>query len=300
MKRIAEEMSRNDVQTYQDWWYSEYRWFDLKKLIELKEKLDEIKLIEENTTEEQRKSDEFVKETSKTQEILNKLKEKEAELEEKKAVALERQAIATAQMYTYEWQQRIKVTQNADGSLSWMYEDREWVRQEIHDLDNLEYAKQLADQTENLWSQLEQFTQEKKQEEEILESLTIRKIWLEKEYEKAFKESIATQKKELNDLMSRWDTLIAKQNQYYSRKTSAFAYGWDISNAKVALVWENWPEQIIARQASYVQPRNASNSYSTVNSNNTTNSLTINGMSNTYGSIDEMLDDLKWKLTYRD
>jgi len=63
--------------------------------------LDEIKLIEENTTEEQRKTEEFVKETSKTQEILNKLKEKEEELEQKKAVALERQAIATAQMYTY-------------------------------------------------------------------------------------------------------------------------------------------------------------------------------------------------------
>jgi hypothetical protein len=67
-------------------------------LIELKEKLDELKLIEENTTEEQRKSEEFTKKTSKAQEILNNLNEKALELEQKKASAIEKQAIAQSIM----------------------------------------------------------------------------------------------------------------------------------------------------------------------------------------------------------
>jgi hypothetical protein len=67
-------------------------------LIELKEKLEEMKLIEENTTEEQRKSEEFTRKTSKAQEILNAQKEKELELEQKKAIALEKQAIAQSMM----------------------------------------------------------------------------------------------------------------------------------------------------------------------------------------------------------
>lgn len=67
-------------------------------MIELKEKLDELKLIEENTTEEQRKSEEFTKKTSKAQEILNNLNEKALELEQKKASAIEKQAIAQSIM----------------------------------------------------------------------------------------------------------------------------------------------------------------------------------------------------------
>ena len=64
----------------------------------MKEKLDELKLIEENTTEEQRKSEEFTKKTSKAQEILNNLNEKALELEQKKASAIEKQAIAQSIM----------------------------------------------------------------------------------------------------------------------------------------------------------------------------------------------------------
>ena len=121
---------------------------------------------------------------------------------------------------------------------------------------------------------------------------------MENHYNDVFQANISKQKSSVDQLIRKRETLIAKKNEYYGSSWSARAYGWDISNAKVTLVWENWPEQIIARQASYVQPRNASNSYSTVNNDNS-NTLTINGMSNTYGSIDEMLDDLKQKMTYR-
>lgn len=300
MKRIAEEMSRKDVQTYQDWWYSEYRWFDLKELIELKEKLDEIKLIEENTTEEQRKATEFTEKTSKAQEILNKMKEKEAELEEKKAQALEKQAIAQAMMNQENGKTLIKTLTKDGEDIGTFYYDainQKW--EQVHDAENIEYAKQLENQSVNLNDQLQQFKEEKDNEVEILTTITARKIQLEKEYDKTFQEAVAKQKKSVSELISYWDRLIERKNSYYSSSsTSARAYGWDITNAKVSLVWENWPEQIIARTASYIQPRNASNSYSTVN--NTDNSFSINWMQVNVNNIDEFLDDLRWRLTYRD
>lgn len=299
LKRIAQNFSRKDLDQYQTRWVSQYMWYDLKDIIELKEKLDEIKLIEENTTEEQRKSTEFLKETSKAQEILNKAKEKELELEQKKAVALEKQAIAQAMMNQEDWKQYIKTLTKDWEDVSTRYYDsinKKW--EQIHDLENIEYAKQLENQSINLNDQLKQYQAEKDYEVEILTDITARKVQLEKEYDKTFQEAVAKQKRSVEELISYWDRLIAKKNEYYWSSTSARAYGWDISNAKVTLVGENWPEQIIARQASYVQPRNASNSYSTVNNNNSSN-LTINWMSNSYGSIDEMLDDLRWRLTYR-
>jgi hypothetical protein len=99
-------------------------------------------------------------------------------------------------------------------------------------------------------------------------------------------------------LIQRWEVLIAKKNEYYWTSSSARAYGWDITNAKVSLVGENWPEQIIARTASYIQPRNASNSYSTVN-NTTDNSFSINWMQINVNNVDDFLDELRQRMTYR-
>lgn len=294
-KRIG-DISDGDWARIRDEWYS-FLWYDYNELKKIKEIYDELKLIEENTTEEQRKSAEFTEKTSKAQEILNQMKEKEAELEEKKAIALEKQAIAQAMMSQENGKQYIKTLEDKG---TFYYDTVKKQREQVLNEDNIEYAKQLENQSVNLNDQLQQFKEEKDNEVEILTTITARKIQLEKEYDKTFQEAIAKQKQSVNELIARWETLIAKKNEYYSSSsTSARAYGWDISNAKVALVWENWPEQIIARTASYIQPRNASNSYSTVNNNNSSN-LTINWMSNSYGSIDEMLEDLKWRLTYRD
>lgn len=290
------DISDSDWKRIRDEWYT-YLWYTYDELKKVKEIYDEIKLIEENTTDEQRASKDFTEKTSKAQEILNDMKEKEAELEEKKAIAMEKQAIAQAAMSQENWKQYIKTLEDKG---TFYYDTVKKQREQIHDEDNIEYAKQLENQITNLNDQLKQFKDEKDDEVEILTTITARKIELEKAYEKKFNESIENQKSKVEELYQWWERLIAKKNEYYSSSSvSARAYGWDISNAKVSLVWENWPEQIVARTASYIQPRNASNSYSTVNNNNSSN-LTINWMSNTYGSIDEMLDDLRWRLTYRD
>ena len=299
MKKRAEELSWKEIQSMQEQWSTEYRGYELKDLIELKEKLEEIQLIEENTTEEQRKSDEFTRKTSKAQEILNNLNEKAAELEEKKATALEKQAIAQSVMNQENWKQNIvSLTKNWEDIGTYYYDIMEETRKKIEDEENVQYAKQLENQSVNLKDQLDQYTQEKNEEVEILIDITARKQQLETEYTKVFQEQVAKQKQSVNDLIQRWETLIAKKNEYYWTSSSVRAYGWDISNAKVSLVWENWPEQIIARTASYVQPRNASNSYSTINNNNQS-SFSINGMNINVNNVDEFLDELRQRMTYR-
>lgn len=298
LKKIVWEISDKEWQLIRDEWWT-FGGYDYNELKDVYELYKEMKLIEENTTEEQRKTSEFTEKTSRAQEILNQMKEKEAELEEKKAQALEKQAIAQAMMNQEDWKTLIKTLTKDGEDIGTFYYDtinQKW--EQIHDVENIEYAKQLETQSTNLNEQLAQYQSEKDYEVEILIDITARKVQLEEQYNKVFQDAIAKQKKSVEELINYWDRLIARKNEYYGTSWSARAYGWDISNAKVTLVWENWPEQIIARQASYVQPRNAGNSYNTVNNNNSSN-LTINWMSNSYGSIDEMLDDLRWRLTYR-
>lgn len=297
IKNRIGEISDTEWQKIRDEGWS-WRGYDYKELKEIKEIYDEMLLIEQNTTEEQRQAKEFTEKTSKAQEILNKMKEKEAELEEKKAAALERQAIAEAQKYTYAGQQRIIVREQDDGTLKGMYEDREGVRHEIHDLDNLEYAKQLSDQVENLGNQYEEFKKEKDNEVEILIDVTARKEQLEIEYTKVFQKQVEARKKSLDEEIAKVDRLIAKRQEYLSMSASdsARAYGGEL-NKWVTLVGENGPERIVRRQASYVQPRNASNNYSTVNNNQS--SYSINWMTVTVWDIDEFLAELKQKMTFR-
>lgn len=300
MKKVAEETSRKEIQFNLDNWYWEIGWYNIKDIMELKEKLEELQLIEENTTEEQRKEQSFIKETSKTQEILNKLKQQELEIEEKKAAALEKQAIATAMQENAEWENNFKtLVDEQTQELKARYKDRDWVWQEIHNADNIEYAKQLETQVSWLNQQLEEFIKEKDKEVEFLIDATATKIQLEEQYTKVVQENAKKQKKELDDLIAKTQRLIDKQRELNALRSGwgwARAYWWDITNSWVTLVWENWPEQIIARQSAYVQPRNASNSYSTVNNDN---SFSINGMNVNVNNVDDFLDELKTRMTYR-
>lgn len=294
MKKIANELSWKEIQAMQDRWTTEYRWYDLKKLIDLKEKLDEIQLIEENTTEGQRKSEEFIKETSKAQEILNKQREKELEIEEKKAKELEKQAIAQALMDQAEWKQYIQSVE--DKTYYYDAVKKQW--QQIQDEDNIQYAKQLENQVVNLNDQLKQFEEKKNSEVEILIDTTAAKIDLENNYTKVFEENTKKQERMLDNIIVKEQKLVDLRKEYLSMWWSLWhnAYWWSVLEWHASIVWENGPETIIARQSSYVQPRNASNNYSTINNDN---SFSINGISVNVSNMDEFLNELKEKLTYR-
>jgi hypothetical protein len=76
------------------------------------------------------------------------------------------------------------------------------------------------------------------------------------------------------------------------------AYWGNLLEWSASWVWENGPEQIIARQSSYVQPRNAVNNNSTIYNNQS--SLSINGLEIwNMNSVDDLLDELRNRLTYR-
>ena len=111
-------------------------------------------------------------------------------------------------------------------------------------------------------------------------------------------ENVKNQEKELDNLIQKEQTLIDKRKEYLSMNwTLHNAYGGSVMSWMASIVWENGPEQIIARQSSYVQPRNAGNSYNTVNNSN---SLNINGIEiGNFNTVDDMLDALKERLTYR-
>ena len=168
----------------------------------------------------------------------------------------------------------------------------------IHNIDNLEYAKQLEQQFQELNNQKDQLESEKNEEVEILADATARKIQLEQQYSKVYEESIKNQKKGLDELIAKTQELINKRREYLSMWwwSSHNAYWWSVLSWHTSIVGENGPEQIIARQSSYVQPRNASNSYSTVNNDN---SFSINWINVNVSNIDEFLDELKQKMTYR-
>lgn len=299
MKKRAENLSWKEISAYEEWWIEEYYWYKLKDLIELKEKLDEMKLIEENTTEEQRKSDEFIKETSKTQEILNKLKQQELEIEEKKTATLEKQAIAQSMIEQEDWKQYIKtLTKNWEDIWTYYYDTIDKIWKKIENESNVEYAKQLETQVENLNGQLEEYKNEKDAEVEILMRTTAKKIELENEFHNLFIENAKKQEKELDNLIAREQQLIDKRREYLSMWwTLHNAYGWSVLNWQASIVWENGPEQIIARQSSYIQPRNAGNSYNTVNNSS---SLSINWIEIwNFNTVDDMLEALRERLTYR-
>ena len=295
MKKTVSEISDKERWLIRDEGrdYNGYSYDELKKA---KEIYDEMRLIEENTTEEQRKSQEFTEKTSKAQEILNKLKEQEAEIEAKKTAELEKQAIAQAVMDQEDWKQYIRTIEDKG---TFYFDTIKKQRQQVQDEDNIQYAKQLESQVINLNDQLKEYTAEKDKEVEILIDTTARKIKLENEFQKVFEANIKNQEKEIDNLIAKEQKLIDKRREYLSMWWSVGhnAYWGSILEWHASIVWENWPEQIIARQSSYIQPRNAWNSYSTINNNS---NLSINGLElGNFATIDDMLDALREKLTYR-
>jgi hypothetical protein len=71
------------------------------------------------------------------------------------------------------------------------------------------------------------------------------------------------------------------------------AYGGSVPKWRLTVVWENWPEALVARASSYVQPRNAVN---TVNNNSSTyNNIAMGGMY--FNNVDDMLEELRRRLS---
>lgn len=108
------------------------------------------------------------------------------------------------------------MTKNGEeiGTYYYDVEKKKW--ELIHNVDNIEYAKQLEQQFKELSNQKQQFEAQKNEEVEILTTATAQKIQLEEQYEKVYQASIDKQKKGLDELIAKTQQLIDKRREYLS------------------------------------------------------------------------------------
>lgn len=267
-----------------NWWSDDINGIDIQKAIDFKKLLIDQEFLEWKLTEEQKAQAEL-------QERMTESQKKQLEYEEQRAVLVEKRNMLEA---IANWTLDNAGVQYKDASQEVIQyfdnEKQEWV--DIKDFKNAEYARDVLDNQTALNQKL---TDLKAEHEDELKAYGDQVLDIKKKYEqdtKNYKDELNNKKKAFADYVRDMNELAA------SLSTRARAYWWSLLSWQVSLVWENWPEQIIARQSSYIQPSNAVNNNSVVYNNQS--SLSINWLEfGSYNSVDEMLAELKNRLTYR-
>lgn len=200
---MIEQYDKKALQEYQDKGYHKLYDIEVKKLLEIQDLLEERTLIEKNTTEAQRKSQDFTEQTSKAQEILNKHAEKAKELEEKKAIAMEKQAIAKALSEG----KRIESKEEEDGELKARYEDETGKMVEVTNFKNIQYAQDLFNKSESIRLEKEEVEKKLLRETAATQNLINEKIRLDQEYTKIHNKEIDKQKGKVDELIAKYQVL---------------------------------------------------------------------------------------------
>jgi hypothetical protein len=208
---------------------------------------------------------------------------------------VERSKVYEAVANSWDWNEEAKIRYKDDSKELLQYFDdtkQQWI--DITDFKNSEYARDVLDNQEKL-AQKKQDLDNALQDE--LKAYGDQIIKINEEYKKDTK----NYQTELNKKKEAFAKYVQEMNELASQLSSSVwhnAYWGSILEWNASWVWENGPEQIIARQSSYVQPRNAINNNSTVYNNQS--SLNINGLELwNFNSIDDLLAELKNRLTYR-
>lgn len=162
---------------------------------------------------------------------------------------------------------------------------------EIVDFKNQELARELLNQQTKLETEYQQQETALQNELELVENHSKKVLEQWQADTKAYKNELKNRADAVRSYVAEVQALLASVPSSYR------AYWWTL-NSWVTFVGENWPEAIVARQSSYVQPRNAVQTYSTINNNNQS-SFSINWMNINVNSVDEFLNELKNHLTYR-
>lgn len=199
---MIEQYDKKALQEYQDKGYHKLYDIEVKKLLEIQDLLAERALIEKNTTEEQRKSQDFTEQTSKAQEILNKYEAKAAELEEKKAIAMEKQAIAKALSEGKKIESK-----EEDGELKARYEDETGKMVEVTNFKNIQYAQDLFNKSESIRLEKEEVEKKLLRETAATQNLINEKIRLDQEYTKIHNKEIDKQKGKVDELIAKYQAL---------------------------------------------------------------------------------------------
>lgn len=248
---VAKNLSRSEIEDKIKGDIYELNGVDPKKLLEYKDLLEEVALIEANTTEEQRKSKDFTEQKSKAQEILNKHLEKQAELEEKKAAALEKQKIAEA----FSNGKNVVAGHDKDNELKARYEDEKWALVEITDFKNIQYAQDLYNKSQAILQEKKEIEDKIFFEKVANEELTTTKMRLDQMYTKAHSKEIDKQKSKVDELIQKYHELARAKSWAGGRWARAF--GWEVKAWLPYLIWENFkPELFVPSTSGSVVPVN--------------------------------------------
>lgn len=248
---VAKNLSRSEIEDKIKGDIYELNGVDPKKLLEYKDLLEEVALIEANTTEEQRKSKDFTEQKSKAQEILNKHLEKQAELEEKKAAALEKQKIAEA----FSNGKNVVAGHDKDNELKARYEDEKGALIEITDFKNIQYAQDLYNKSQAILQEKKEIEDKIFFEKVANEELTTTKMRLDQMYTKAHSKEIDKQKSKVDELIQKYHELARAKSWAGGRWARAF--GWEVKAWLPYLIWENFkPELFVPSTSGSVVPVN--------------------------------------------
>lgn len=280
IKDYAKRYSKETLQGMQESWTKELWEIDIKKILEYQDILKEIEFIEEKF------AGEFKDKIVQT-EKLTETEKKYQEYLEKRNTLLEQSKIYEA--YSSQEDLGENALKMEDGVISYYDKEKE-AFVEIQDFKNQEIARELLTQQEKLESEYQMKVEEQQQEYELMKQHSL-------EMMNIYQTDTANFQKELDKKKISVEKYVADVKRALASIPSSYRAYWWTLNKGVTLVWENGPEAIIARQSSYVQPRNAVSNNSTVYNNQS--SLSIGGMNFGFNNIDEMLSELKTRMTYR-
>ena len=281
IQEYAKRYSKEDLYGMQESWQSKIWDIAIKDILEFKSVMEELTFIE----------DKYQWELWKEIELTEKLTESEKKYQEyleKRGQLVEQQKIYQAYADQKDlWEEAIKIEEDKV-----MYYDKEKdAFVEITDFKNQELARELLNQQIKLQTENKQLEDAKKTELWIIEdtSKKILKRW--QDDTSAYKIELKKREDAVRDYVESVKEMLASVPDSYR------AYWWTL-NTWVTMVWENWPEAIVARQSAYVQPRNAVQNNSTVYNNQ--NSLSINWIEIwNFNTVEDLLNWLKPYLTRR-
>lgn len=246
---------------------------------------EELLLIEQKTTAEQREQARLLSEQSETQKMIAKYEEERAQKKEYQNIL---QAVAWAGDVID--QKLIEIT---DTEVKY-WDEKKWEYVAITDFKNQEYARDLYNQQLKLQTEYNETKKNYNDQIKLIEmhSKNVLNQW--QSDTKAYKMELDKRKLAVQQYVADVQRMLS------SIPSAHRAFGGELSNGKVALVGEHGPEQIIARASSYVQPRNAITNHSVVNTTTSQNYNLNMGDAHfwPFATVDDLLAALKSKLTY--
>lgn len=272
-----------DVESLKNYGSEEISGIKVDDAIEYIEALKEQEILNSRLNDQQKELAKTLERQSESEKLIKEYEEKRAALVEQKGIY---EAVANQGTLDAIGKKAIEL----EDDIVKYYDATKDQYVEITDFKNQELARDLLNQQTKLETE---YTQ---QQTALNNELDLVKDHSEKVLAQRQSDTKAYKKELDNRLDAVKSYVYSVQDLLSSVPDSYRAYGGEL-NKGVTMVGENWPEAIVRRQASYVQPRNAANTYSTVNN---TNSLSINGLEVwNFNSIDDLLGELRNRLTYR-